>query len=141
VNSSKTLWKIPTRFFIGDSLCNWHDEQCSQFTNEFTDGVIDKINSVGNSVGKNDTSLFFLLYFNYFFPTVIPSVNTERIFPLVKSVGNLNISLVFLFVFIDFLLVSVLFGSVIYVVFQSVFRLEIHQNNTYFLFFKIYFWH
>jgi len=44
---------------FGDSLCNWHDEQCSQFTNKFTDGI----NSVGNSVDKNDTSSFFLALF------------------------------------------------------------------------------
>jgi len=49
----------------------------------------DKIYSFANSVGKNGTSLFFLLYFNYFFSTVIPSVNTKEIFMSVKSVGNL----------------------------------------------------
>jgi hypothetical protein len=45
--------------------------------------------SVGNSVGKNGTSSFFLLCFNYFFSTIILSVNTKRIFPPVKSIGNL----------------------------------------------------
>jgi hypothetical protein len=54
------------------------------FTNKFTDGI----NSVGNPVGKNDTSLFFLLCFN-FFPMVIPSIYTEGIFLSVKSLENL----------------------------------------------------
>jgi len=66
VKSSGSLWKIPTENFIGDSLCNWHDEQCSQFTNKFTDGITDGIYSVGKSVGKNDMSSFFLLCFNFF---------------------------------------------------------------------------
>ena len=39
-----------------------------------------------------------------------------------------------------FYLIKCLFGSVVEVVFKSVFRLEIHQNN-FFLFFKIYFWY
>ena len=45
------------------------------FTNEFTNGI----NSVGNSVGKSIM----------FFPTVIPSVYTDEIFSLVKSLENL----------------------------------------------------
>ena len=93
--------------FVGDSLCNWHDEQCSQFTNEFTDGIY---------VGKNGTSSFFFIFFNFFL-TVIPSVYTEGIFLSVKSLGNLpteifpwkftdgNIPSIFPFVFIDFLVV------------------------------------
>jgi len=36
---------------VGNSFCKWQDEQCSQFTNEFTDG---------NSVGKS--SFFFALF-------------------------------------------------------------------------------
>jgi hypothetical protein len=59
VNSSEALWKIPTENSVGDSFCNWHDEQCSQFINEFTD----EIYSVDNSVGKNGTSSFFFALF------------------------------------------------------------------------------
>jgi hypothetical protein len=58
-------------------------------------------------------------FFNFFFPTIIPSVYTERIFPLVKSLENSvgkiprkftdeNILSVFPFVFIDFLVVNVI---------------------------------
>ena len=48
---------------------------------DFTDGI----NYVGNSFGINDiSSFFFLLCFNSFFPTVIPLVDTERIFLSVK---------------------------------------------------------
>jgi len=36
---------------------------------------------------------FFLLCFNYFFSTIILSVNTEGIFSSVKSVGNLPIKI------------------------------------------------
>jgi hypothetical protein len=57
----------------------------------------DKIYSFANSVGKNGTSLFFLLYFNYFFSTVIPSVNTKGIFMSVKSVGNLPTKIFYLY--------------------------------------------
>ena len=62
MNSSGALWKIPIENSIGDSLCNWHDEQCSQFTNEFTDGIY----SIGNFVCKNDTSSFFFALFYFF---------------------------------------------------------------------------
>ena len=111
VNSSGALWKIPTENSVGDSLYNWHDEQCSQFTNGFTDGFIPSVIPLVKMTHHH----FFLLCFNFFF-TVIPSVYTERIFPSVKSLGNLptkisrqftdgNIFSVFPFVFIDFLVV------------------------------------
>jgi hypothetical protein len=60
---------------IGDSLCNGHDEQCSQFTEGF--------------YRWNFPSVFLLVkmtrYFlkNIFF-TVIPSIYTEGIFSSVK---------------------------------------------------------
>ena len=80
MNSSGALWKILMENPVGDSLYNWHDEQCSQFTNGFTNGIL---------VVKIDTSSFFLLLCLNFFLTVIPSVYTERIYPSVKFLENL----------------------------------------------------
>ena len=60
----------------------------SQFTNEFPTNCIDEINSISNFVSKNNTS-FFCFVLIYFFPTVIPSVYTEGIFPSIKSLENL----------------------------------------------------
>ena len=70
---------------------------------------------------KNDMSSFFFYFVLIFFPTVIPSVCTEGIFPSVKSLENLpteiiprtrkftdeNIPSVFPFVFINFLVVVI----------------------------------
>jgi hypothetical protein len=47
---------------VGDSLYNWHDEQCSQFTDGFTNEITEEI----YFVGKNDTSSFFLFCFKFF---------------------------------------------------------------------------
>jgi hypothetical protein len=104
VNSSGALWKIPIENSIGDSLCNWHDEQCSQFTNEFIDGIY----SIGNFVCKNDTSSFFFALFYFFSHCNSLGIYRENI-----SVGKIprkftdgNIPSVFPFVFIDFLIVA-----------------------------------
>jgi hypothetical protein len=99
---NNTFWKIPTENSVGDSLCNWHDEQCSQFTDGITEGIY---------VGKNDTSsFFFLLCFKIFFHG-----NSVGIYRGNISVGKIprkftdeNIPSVFPFVFINFLVVFIL---------------------------------
>jgi len=103
-----TIWTIPTEFFVGDSLYTWHDEQCSQFTSKFTDGITNGICFVGNSVGKNDTSSFFLFCFNFFSHGNSLGICWGNI-----SVGKIpqkftdeNIPLIFPFVFINFLVVT-----------------------------------
>ena len=42
--------------------------------------LIKKFKPVSNYICKNDTSSYFLVFFIYFFSTVIPSVYIERIF-------------------------------------------------------------
>jgi hypothetical protein len=93
VNSS--LWKIPTEFSVCDSLCNWHDEQCSRFTDRIY------------FVGINDTSSFFCFVLNLF-----PHYNSLGIYwgnifvgEIRRQFTNGKISSIFLFVFIDFLVV------------------------------------
>jgi hypothetical protein len=49
-------------FFIGDSLCNWHDEQCSQFANGFY-----RWNSVSNFVSKIIVITHFWVTPKFFF--------------------------------------------------------------------------
>jgi len=104
VNNSGALWKIPTENSFCDSLYNWHDEQCSQFTNEFTDGIY----SVGNSVGKNNTLLlFFLLCFNFVSHGNSLGIYRGNIFigKISQKFTNKNIPSIFLFIVIDFLVV------------------------------------
>ena len=77
------------------------------FPTDFTDGI----NSVGNSVGKIITSLFFLLCFNYFvFHCNFRGRYRENI--VVGKIRwymfNGNISSVFPFVFINFLVLLIL---------------------------------
>jgi hypothetical protein len=82
--SGKYRRKIPSVIpFVIDMMNSVHSLP-KNLPTDFTDIIY----SVGNCVGKNDTSLFFLLCFN-FFPTIIPSVYTKGIFPSVKSLGNL----------------------------------------------------
>jgi len=85
---NNTLWKIPTENSVGDYLCNWHDEQCSQFTNGITEGFYRWNFSSVIPLVKMTRHLFFCFVLN-FFPTVIPSVYTKGIFPSVKSIKNL----------------------------------------------------
>jgi hypothetical protein len=92
---------------VGNSLCNWHDEQCSQFTNGFTNRITDGKNSVGNSVGKRWHVIIFLLCFNFF-----SHGNSLGIYRGNISIGKIpqkftdeNIPSIFPFVFIDFLVV------------------------------------
>jgi hypothetical protein len=129
VNSSVALWKIPTENSVGDSLCNWHDEQCSQFTNKFTDRITDRNYSFCNSVGKNNMSSFFLLCFNFF-----SHGNSLGIYRGNISVGKIprkftdgNIPSVFQFVFINFLVVSL--PSIFSLIIQSHFSQIIKQIN------------
>ena len=113
---NNTLWKIPTENSVGDSLCNWHDEQCSQFTDGITEGLYRRnIPSVIPLV-KMTRHLFFLLCFNFF-----SHGNSVGIYRGNISVGKIprkftdeNIPSVFPFVFINFLVVSYVeckFGS------------------------------
>ena len=138
MNSSGVLWKISTENSVSDSLCNWHDEQCSQFTNEFTDGftnrITDGIYSVGSSVGKNDMSSFFLLCFNFFSHGYSLGIYRGNI-----SIGKIprkftdgNIPSVFLFVFINFLLVRVDYELGFMIYFDLLFmRLSKSYNSSY----------
>ena len=111
---NNTLWKIPTENSIGDSLCNWHDEQCSQFTDRITEGIYRrKIPSVISLV-KMTRHLFFLLCFKFFSHDNFVGIYRGNI-----SVGKIprkftdkNIPSVFPFVFINFL-VMYLFISII----------------------------
>ena len=112
MNSSGALWKIPTEISVSDSLCNWHDEQCSQFTNGFTDGFTNGSTDgnyfIGNSVGKNDTSSFlFLLCFNFFFHGNSLSIYRGNISvsKIPRKFTDGNIPSLFSSVFINFLVV------------------------------------
>ena len=85
---SEQFWRSLENF-VDDSLCNWHDEQCSQFTDRF----------------YRWNFFFFVLFFFHcnslgiyrgnIFVCKIPGKFTDE-----------NILSVFLFVFIDFLVVS-----------------------------------
>ena len=100
---NNTFWKIPTENSVGDSLCNWHDEQCSQFT----DGIYrQNFPSVIPLVKM--TRHFFLLCFKFF-----SHGNSVGIYRGNISVGKIprkftdeNIPSIFSFVFINFLVVS-----------------------------------
>jgi hypothetical protein len=103
--SNNTLWKIPTENSVGDSLCNWYDEQCSQFTDGMTEGIYRrKIPSV-----KMTRQFFFLLCFKFF-----SHCNSVGIYRGNISVGKIPrkftdeiIPSVFLFIFINFLIVLI----------------------------------
>ena len=110
---NNTLWKIPKENSVGDSLCNWHDEQCSQFTDGITEGIYRrKIPSV-IPLAKMTRHLFFLLCFKFF-----SHGNSVGIYRGNISVGKIprkftdeNISSVFPFVFINFLVVGGICGG------------------------------
>jgi hypothetical protein len=101
--SNNTFWKIPTENSVGDSLCNWHDEQCSQFTDRITEGIYrQNFPSV-----KMTRHLFFCFFFKFF-----SHGNSVGIYRGNISVGKIprkftdeNIPSVFPFVFINFLVV------------------------------------
>jgi hypothetical protein len=61
VNSCRALWKIPTEFFVGNSLYNLHDEHCSQFTNEQC------LQLEFIPLVKSSRHRFFFALFNYYF--------------------------------------------------------------------------
>jgi len=64
-------------------------------------------NSVGNSVGKNNTSLFFLLFFKFFSHYYSLGLYRDNIFvgQIPRKFTDGNIPSVFLFVFSNFLVV------------------------------------
>ena len=85
--------------------------------------LIDRLKFIGNSVCKNDTSSYFLAFFHSFFPIVIPSIYTDKIFFSVCTEGyykdifswknspqstDKNIMSVYPFVFVNFLVVDLL---------------------------------
>ena len=110
MNNSRALWKIPTKNSVGDSLCNWHDEQCSQFTNEFTDGfscICDRIYRRIPLV-KMTCHHFFLLCFNLFSHGNSLGIYRGNIYvgKIPRKITDGNILSVFPFVFINFLVVK-----------------------------------
>jgi hypothetical protein len=102
VNSSGALWKISTENSVGDSLCNWHDKQCSQF--------IDEINPSVNPLVKMTCHHFFWLCFNFFSHCNSFGIYRENISigKIPQKVTDRNILSVFLFVFINFLVVKII---------------------------------
>ena len=101
--SGKYRRKIPSVIpFVIDMMNSVHSLP-KNLPTDFTDIIY----SVGNCVGKNDTSSFFLLCFNFF-----SHYNSLGIYQRNISVSKIsrkftyeNISSVFSFVFIDFLVV------------------------------------
>jgi hypothetical protein len=74
---------------------------------DFTDGI----NTVGNFIGKIVISLFFLLYFNYFVSHCnFLGIYQENIVvgKIHRKVTDRKILLIVSFVFIDFLVVTVI---------------------------------
>jgi hypothetical protein len=111
---NNTLWKIPTENSVVDSLCNWHDEQCSQFTDGMTEGFYRrKIPSVIPLV-KITRHLFFLLCFKFF-------SHGNSVGKIPRKFTDENILSVFPFVFINFLVVkldfSLLMNILLYILF------------------------
>ena len=66
-----------TEFYVGNSLCNWHDEQYQEEINSLSMDFTDDINIISNSVGINNTSSYFLALFLKKF-IVINSLNIYR---------------------------------------------------------------
>jgi hypothetical protein len=133
VNSSRALWKIPTEIFVGDSLCNWHDEQCSQFTNGFTDGFT---NGITDGIFPSVISLVKMTRYHFFCFVLIffSHGNSLGIYRGNISIGKIprkftdeNIPSVFPFVFIDFLVVS--FKIIIIIIFIFIFILTLINSS------------
>jgi len=109
---NNTLWKIPTENSVGDSLCDWHDEQCSQFTDEITEGFYRRkipsvFPSVIPSVNCEHIIFFFCFVLNFFSHGNSVGIYRGNIFvgKISRKFTDKNISSVFPFVFINFLVV------------------------------------